>query len=69
MHWFSVYQLGRHLRKHGCTQVLDRFDLVESGDQGRAGRLALALLRGFAPARFAGHVLTPYTLVVGRKAG
>jgi ubiquinone/menaquinone biosynthesis C-methylase UbiE len=67
VHWFSPYQLGRYLRRD-CDTVLDRFDLIRSEGRGTAARAALRLIQALPPARFAGHVLTPYTVVVGRKA-
>ena len=66
VHWFSVYQLGRYLRERGCDPF-DRFDLMNAGGTSAKARAALMLIRSFAPARFVGHVFTPYTLVVGRK--
>ncbi len=66
VNWFSVYQLGGYLAARGCT-VLDRFDLMDGRSKGALARFVLAVLRGIGPARFFGHVLTPYTLVVGRK--
>ncbi len=66
VHWFSVYQLARYLRDRGCS-TYDRFDVMDAAGKSTKVRAALAFIRGFAPARFVGHVLTPYTLVVGRK--
>ena len=68
VHWFSPYQLGRYLRDRGC-QTFDRFDVMDTASKSPQVRAALGVVRNFAPARFLGHVFTPYTLVVGRKAG
>lgn len=67
VNWFSVYQLSDYLRARGC-EAFDRFDLMESKGRSVLVRLILATLRAVPPARFLGHVLTPYTLVVGRKS-
>ena len=68
VHWFSPYQLGAYLRERGC-QTYDRFDVMDTDSKSAKVRAALGVIRNFAPARFLGHVFTPYTLVVGRKAG
>jgi ubiquinone/menaquinone biosynthesis C-methylase UbiE len=68
VHWFSAYQLGHYLREGGCDETFDRFDVMDTANKSPKVRAAMAVVRNFPPARFLGHVCTPYTLVVGRKA-
>lgn len=66
VNWFSVYGLSRFLSDRGCD-TFDRFDLLDASSKGRLGTAALATIRSLGLARWLGHLLTPYTLVVGRK--
>lgn len=66
VNWFSFYGLRDYMKPRGF-ECLDRFDLIDPQGKGRRARTMLSLLRSLSPLRFIGHVLTPYTLVVGRK--
>jgi ubiquinone/menaquinone biosynthesis C-methylase UbiE len=68
VNWFSFYGLRNYLWPKGF-ECLDRFDLIDPQGKSAAARLALSLAKGIPPLRFIGHVLTPYTLIVGRKIG
>ncbi len=66
VHWFSPYGLKRYLDRLG-VDGLDRFDLIDSAGRGQAVVAALATVRALPPLRFAAHVLTPSTIIFGRK--
>lgn len=66
VNWFSVYGLRDYLKPKGF-ECLDRFDLIDPNDKGRCTGLILSLIHALPPLRFMGHVLTPYSLVAGRK--
>lgn len=61
-HWFSFYRLRRELAPRGF-HCLDRFDIFDPA-AGWPKRLARWAVQSIPGARFAGHVLTPYTQVV-----
>lgn len=65
IHWFSPYSLGRVLSRLGL-EVLDRFDLIALHSEGRRQKVA-RVIRAMPPLKFLGHVMTPYTQLVGRK--
>jgi 2-polyprenyl-6-hydroxyphenyl methylase/3-demethylubiquinone-9 3-methyltransferase len=63
VHWFSFYDLRDYLIARGVT-AYDRFDVSDAA--GSTIRLAvLKSIRGLRLLRFAAHVCTPYTIVVG----
>jgi len=65
VHWFTYYQLRDYLRARGVTSK-DRFDLISpAGSRLRAA--IVAAIRRSRPLRFAAHVLTPSTIVVGLR--
>jgi ubiquinone/menaquinone biosynthesis C-methylase UbiE len=66
VNWFSFYELRRYLSARGLDS-LDRFDIVDLAAKSGLGRVAFQALRSIAPLRVIGHLVTPYTLVVGRK--
>lgn len=66
VHWFSPYGLKRFLASLG-TEASDRFDVIDTEGRGRLARTAVYLIRALAPLRFLAHVLTPSTIIVGRK--
>lgn len=68
VNWFSFYGLRDCLRPRGF-ECLDRFDLIDPQGKSAAARWVVSMARGIAPLRFLGHVLTPYTLIIGRKNG
>ncbi len=65
VHWFSFYQFRRYLNARGIA-AYDRFDVMDDGS-GPAQRAVVHALRGVAALRFIGHLLTPYTVVVGLR--
>jgi len=67
VHWFTYFGLRSHLAKMG-VRCLDRFDVAALGDHGFAGKLVLGAVRSIAPLRWAGHVMTPYTMVFAQKS-
>jgi len=64
VHWFSYYQLRDYLDARGVSSR-DRFDVMETGSALR--RAAVGAIRVAAPLRWLGHVMTPYTMVVGHR--
>lgn len=66
VNWFSVYGLRAYLEPRGFA-CLDRFDLVDISDKGRAAQLILMMLRSLPPLRLLGHMLTSYTVLVARR--
>jgi 2-polyprenyl-6-hydroxyphenyl methylase/3-demethylubiquinone-9 3-methyltransferase len=65
VHWFSFYQLRDYLDERGVT-ARDRFDVMQTN--GSFGRSAVVrAIRSSNVLRFAAHVLTPYTVVVGYR--
>lgn len=68
VHWFTFYELRDFLLTQGVDSM-DRFDQIEVGALGPLGRSAVRAIRGLAPLRWFGHVLTPWSMVVGVKQG
>lgn len=66
VNWFSFYSLSRAMEKRGF-QSLDRFDIKKQKNLSVAARVVYSLLRASRFARFVGHVLTPYTQLLGVK--
>jgi ubiquinone/menaquinone biosynthesis C-methylase UbiE len=66
VNWFSYYGLRRQLTRCGFD-CMDRFDITDRQGLSAARRALLDAVKTLAPARFLGHVMTPYTLIVGRK--
>jgi 2-polyprenyl-6-hydroxyphenyl methylase/3-demethylubiquinone-9 3-methyltransferase len=65
VHWFSFYHLRHYLNARG-VEARDRFDMMEVGSS-RLKALVRALVRALPPARFLGHMVTPYTVVFGYR--
>lgn len=63
VHWFSFYELRDYLDARGFT-AQDRFDVMDAGTSGLRAAVVGAV-RKWAPLRFIGQVLTPYTMLVG----
>lgn len=66
VHWFTPYRLRRELEERGFTTA-DRFDMIDTSSVSPFGRGVTRLVRGVTPLRFAAHVLTPYTSILGIK--
>ena len=66
VHWFSYFGLRKHLAAMGM-RCLDRFDVAALEDHGASGRLVLSAIRSVPPLRWAGHVMTPYTMVFAQR--
>lgn len=63
VHWFSFYQLQDYLNARGVV-ARDRFDVMDT--TGSVLKLSIVqAIRTSRALRFAAHVLTPYTLLVG----
>lgn len=65
VHWFSFYQLKDYLRERGVTSK-DRFDVMQTSPS-RLRTAIVGAIRASSLLRFAAHVLTPYTVVVGHR--
>lgn len=65
--WFDPYSLGATLRSLGMTP-LDRFAMWAEFSQDERKRRIGRALRVVGPLRFLGHVLSPGTMLIGRKA-
>jgi 2-polyprenyl-6-hydroxyphenyl methylase/3-demethylubiquinone-9 3-methyltransferase len=66
VHWFTYFGLRDYLAQHGLRS-LDRFDVAALAARGTAARMVLGAVRGVPPLRWAGHVMTPYTMVFAQK--
>jgi 2-polyprenyl-6-hydroxyphenyl methylase/3-demethylubiquinone-9 3-methyltransferase len=66
IHWFSFYSLRSELGRWRI-KCLDRFDAMDLSGRSSAARCVVRLIRAVPPIRFMGHVLTPYTTVLGLK--
>jgi 2-polyprenyl-6-hydroxyphenyl methylase/3-demethylubiquinone-9 3-methyltransferase len=66
IHWFDPYQLAVELRRLGM-KPFDRFELWREISPSAVRRIIGRIVSALPPARFIGHVLTPSTLVIGRK--
>lgn len=65
VNWFTFYQFREYLNTRGID-AKDRFDVMLSTDSALRSAV-ISAVRGSAALRFVGHVLTPYTVVVGVK--
>jgi 2-polyprenyl-6-hydroxyphenyl methylase/3-demethylubiquinone-9 3-methyltransferase len=66
VNWFTFYGLRDHLATDGVV-CMDRFDMIDVKRHGRLAGLTVGLVRMFRPLRFFGHVVTPYTVLLGVK--
>lgn len=66
VHWFTFYQLRDALNTRGLDAA-DRFDILDSAAKPALARLAIYALRHSTTLRLIGHILTPYTVVMGTK--
>jgi ubiquinone/menaquinone biosynthesis C-methylase UbiE len=66
VHWFSYFQLRRHLNGLGFS-CRDRFDAMILDGAGFPKRVVVRSIRAFPPLRWLAHTLTPYTYVVASK--
>lgn len=66
VNWFSYYSLASYLKKRSFF-CMDRFDLYETEDKGKATRIAVALIRSIPPLRLLGHMFTPASIVFAFK--
>ena len=66
VNWFSYYSLKKALAFRG-VDILDRFDMMNMESKSHTTRILVDLIRKVPPLRFAGHVATPYTVVLGFK--
>lgn len=68
VHWFTPAQLRRALEQRGFT-VADRFDMISLDHRGALVRALVSLIRAAPLLRFAAHMATPYSVVLGVKRG
>ena len=66
VHWFSPYQLAEEFVALGL-EPLDRFQVFRRFSPSMPKRIAGAIADSLPPLRFLGHVLTPSTVIIGRK--
>lgn len=66
VNWFTPYQLRNWLEQRRFT-FWDRFDLMDVNAKGRFARTIVPLIRAIPILRWAGHVATPGTFLVGIK--
>lgn len=66
VNWFTFFQLRRYLSPYGFESI-DRFDLAALRTTAPLARAILGFIRSVAPLRYAAHVLTPYTVLIGHK--
>ncbi len=67
VNWFSFYSLAAYLEERGLRS-LDRFDMIDrEEDLGGLKKMLIGLARAIAPLRFAGHILTPGTVIFALK--
>ena len=66
VHWFSPYSIRKFLSEHD-VDGFDRFDVVDMSGRGALTRALLASVKALPVLRFIGHVLTPATIIIGRK--
>ena len=66
VNWFTFYGLRRHLGRQGL-RCMDRFDMMDLSQHGRLAGMAVRILRKLPPLRWLGHVVTPYTVLLGIK--
>jgi hypothetical protein len=64
VNWFTPYELRRWLAGLG-VQAWDHFDWMDGARKSGPARAALAAIRRVPMLRWAAHVATPYSMVVG----
>jgi SAM-dependent methyltransferase len=67
VNWFSFYLLRDELASLGLRS-LDRFDLIDISKKSALAATLVCVVRNISVARWIGHVLTPYTVVLVVKA-
>lgn len=67
VNWFDPYSLGAALRGLGLVPI-DRFAMWAEFSTDRRKRRIGRAMGAIAPLRFLGHVLSPGTMLIGRKA-
>jgi 2-polyprenyl-3-methyl-5-hydroxy-6-metoxy-1,4-benzoquinol methylase len=66
VNWFSFYSLSRYLGQRGF-RCLDRFDLIDTANRNPLEKAVATMARTLPPLRFAGHLLTPGTVIFAFK--
>ena len=66
VHWFSYFGLKRYLSGFGFS-CKDRFDVMPLEEAAFHKRALVRWIRAVPPLRWAAHVMTPYTYLVGKK--
>lgn len=67
VNWFTFYGLRKELKSRDCTSM-DRFDVMDADSGSMTKKIVATVIRHVPVARWIGHVFTPYTIVVARKA-
>ncbi|HPF26342.1 MAG TPA: class I SAM-dependent methyltransferase [Steroidobacteraceae bacterium] len=67
VHWFTYYGLRKHMAERGFVSM-DRFDLFALKPERGLKRFLIQTLRALPPLRWLGHVATPYTVILSRRA-
>lgn len=66
VNWFTPYKLKRYLSSIGMS-AFDHFEISDPAEKGTLGRAALWTVLSIPPAKFAAHVITSYSIVLGIK--
>ena len=66
VHWFTFYDLRDFLQTYNID-CKDRFDMVDVAQLGTLERFAVTSIRALPPLRRFGHVMTPYSAILGIK--
>lgn len=66
VHWFSYFGLRRYLANFGFL-CKDRFDVMPLEEAAFHKRALVRSIRVLPPLRWAAHLMTPYTYLVGKK--
>jgi len=66
VNWFTPYELRDWFEQRGLT-FSDRFDMTDVSPTGRLAGTIVALIRAIPILRWAEHLATPGTFIVGIK--
>jgi 2-polyprenyl-6-hydroxyphenyl methylase/3-demethylubiquinone-9 3-methyltransferase len=64
VNWFTPYELGRYLARHG-VKALDRFDMLNLDGRPVLLKAGLTIFKALPPLRLLGHMFTPGTALFG----
>lgn len=66
VNWFTFYGLRKELIARGLNSM-DRFDVMDFSNKNIAQKIIVMIIRSSSPARWFGHLLSRYTMVVAIK--